>query len=368
MFYQIFMPLINTKLFGYYIFNVFQYVTFRSVGAFITALIFSLFLGPFWIKKIKNFQAVEIIDEYMPESHKKKTGTPTMGGLIILSGLLISTFLWNNLSNSYIILMIITTVWLGGVGFLDDYLKNIKRSKDGLIAKYKLIFQLFLGLGISLYLYISNPDIAKISVPFLKNVVLNLGWLFIPFVVFLIVGASNAVNLTDGLDGLAAGTMAFAIFGIGVFAYIKGNFKIANYLNLEYINNSGELVIYISAIIGTLVGFLWFNTKPAEIFMGDTGSLAMGGIIAVLAVLIKEELVLGILGGIFVVEALSSLLQRYYFKYTRLKFGEGRRLFKMAPLHHHFEKLGMKEEKIVVRFWIIATLLLALGLATIKLR
>ena len=368
MFYHIFMPLIKSHAFGYKIFNVFQYVTFRSVGAFITALIFSLFLGPFWIKLIKKSQALETIDDYMPDSHKLKGGTPTMGGLIILSGLLLATLLWNNLTNSYIIIMILVTVWLGSVGFLDDYLKNIKKKKEGLIARYKLIFQLIIGTGISVYLYIHNPDIAKISVPFLKNVVINLSWVFIPFVIFLIVGGSNAVNLTDGLDGLAAGTMAFAVFGIGVFAYIKGNFKIASYLNLEFINQSGELVVYISAIIGTLVGFLWFNTKPAEIFMGDTGSLALGGIIAVLSVLIKEELVLGIIGGIFVVEAISSLMQRYYFKYTRLRYGKGKRLFRMAPLHHHYEKGGMKEEKIVVRFWIIATLLLALGLATIKLR
>ncbi len=368
MFYHIFVPLLKQTFLGYKIFNVFQYVTFRGVGAFITALIFSLFLGPFWIKKIKRFQVTEVIDDYMPETHKKKNGTPTMGGLIILSGLLLSSVLWNNLTNSYIILMIITTIWLGAVGFLDDYLKNIKHSKDGLIARYKLIFQTVLGIAVSLYLYHHNPDIAKLSVPFLKNVTLNLSWFFIPFVIFLLVGSSNAVNLTDGLDGLAAGTLAFTVFGLGVFAYIKGNFKIANYLNLEFIKNSGELVVYISAIIGTLVGFLWFNTKPAEIFMGDTGSLALGGIIAMLSVMIKEELVLGIIGGIFVVEALSSLIQRYYFKYTRLKYGKGKRFFKMAPLHHHFEKEGMKEEKIVVRFWIIATLLLALGLATIKLR
>lgn len=368
MFYHLFVPYLKTEVFGHKIFNVIQYITFRGMGAFITALIFSLFLGPMWIRLIKKFQAVEIIDDYMPENHKKKSGTPTMGGLIILSGLLIASLLWNNLTNPYIIILIITTVWLGSLGFLDDYLKNIKHYKLGLIARYKLIFQIIIGLAVAIYLYLHSDGIDSISIPFLKHTVLHLKIFFIPLVIFLIVGTSNAVNLTDGLDGLLAGTFSFAILGMGIFAYIKGNFVIARYLNIEFIPNSGELVVFILALIGTLVGFLWFNTKPAEIFMGDTGSLALGGILAVMSVLIKEEIVLAIFGGIFVVEALSSLIQRYYFKYTRKRYGEGKRFFKMAPLHHHFEKKGWAEEKIVVRFWIIATFLLVLGLATIKLR
>ena len=371
MFYHLFSPLANTEILGYTMFNVFQYVTFRSIAAFITALVFSLFLGPKFIRLLKRHQAVERINEYVPISHKEKEGTPTMGGLILISSLLISSLLWNNLVNSYILIMIITTIWLGGTGFLDDYLKNFLKIKQGLIARYKLMAQITLGLLIATALYYGSADkssITQISLPFLKNTAIQLGWFFIPFVVFMVTGTSNAVNLTDGLDGLASGTVAFSALALGIMAYIKGNFVIAEYLNLEFISNAGELTVFIAAMIGTLLGFLWYNIKPAQIIMGDTGSLSLGGILAVLAILLREEVFFAIVGGVFVVEALSTLIQRYYFKYTRIRYGKGKRVFLCAPIHHHFELKGHAEEKIVIRFWIVAALLVAIGLATLKLR
>jgi phospho-N-acetylmuramoyl-pentapeptide-transferase len=371
MFYHIFTPLIDTELFGYNIFNVMQYVTFRAIGSFITALFFSFLLGPAFIKMLKNHQAVETINEYVPESHQAKKGTPTMGGLIMLSGLLISVLLWNNIVNTYVLIMLLTAVWLGGIGFLDDYLKNFRHAKHGLIARYKLLAQIALGLIIAFILYFGTPDktvITSINIPFIKDTVLHLGWIFIPLVVFMIVGTSNAVNLTDGLDGLATGTGAFAALALGIMAYLKGHFVIADYLNLEFIANAGELVIFTAALIGTLLGFLWYNVKPAQIFLGDTGSLSLGGILAVLSILLREQIFFAIVGGIFIMEAMSTIIQRYYFKYTKKKTGTGKRVFLCAPLHHHFELKKLAEEKIVVRFWIVAILLVAIGLATIKLR
>jgi len=371
MFYHLFLPLIHTEILGYKIFNVFQYVTFRAIMSFITALLFSLFLGPKFIKLLKRNQALEIIHDYLPPQHQKKQGTPTMGGLFVLLGLLLSSLLWNNLVNSYILIMLLTTIWLGSVGFLDDYLKNFRHAKNGLIAKYKLLAQVALGLIIALILFFSADDkstITIINLPFLKHTAIYLGWVFIPFAIFMIVGTSNAVNLTDGLDGLAAGTIALSAFALGIMAYLKGNFVISDYLNLEFIPNAGELTVFTTALIGTLLGFLWYNAKPAQIFLGDTGSLSLGGILAVLSILLREEIFFAIVGGIFVMEAMSSIMQRYYFKYTRKKTGVGKRIFLCAPIHHHYELKGIDEGKIVVRFWIIAILLVAVGLATIKLR
>lgn len=371
MMYHLLAPLGSVEVFGYTIFNVVQYVTFRSIAAFITALIFSLFLGPKFIRLLRNHQAVELINDNLPPTHKVKKGTPTMGGLIALSGLLISSLLWNNLINSYVLIMYLTTIWLGSIGFLDDYLKNFKHTQKGLIAKYKLLAQITLGLMIALVLYFGSPnksEITTISLPFIKDTIIQLSWFFIPFVVFMIVGTSNAVNLTDGLDGLAGGTIAISAFALGIMAYIKGHFVISSYLNVEFINNAGELAVFIAALIGTMLGFLWYNIKPAQIFMGDTGSLSIGGILAVLAVLLREEIFFAIAGGVFVLEAMSSIIQRYYFKYTRKKTGVGKRVFLCAPIHHHFELKGISEEKIVIRFWIIATLLAAIALATLKLR
>lgn len=368
MLYHLFVPFADYSIF----FNVFRYVTFRSIAAFITALIFSLFLGPIIIKSLKAHSAVEVIDEDAPEKHKLKQGTPTMGGLIILFGLLTSSLLWNNLTNSFILMMYLTTVWLGVFGFLDDYLKNFVKAKKGLIPLYKLLGQVSLAILLTLVIYYSSSDSSvatTMQIPFLKNIYLQLGWwFFVPLVVLMIVGTSNAVNLTDGLDGLASGIIIFAALGLGIMSYLKGNFVIAKYLNLEYIYEAGELIVFISALIGTLIGFLWYNSYPAQVFMGDTGSLTLGGILAVMAVMLREQLFFLIIGMIFVAEAMSVLIQRYYFKYTKKKFGIGRRVFRCAPIHHHFELKGLHESKIVIRFWIIAILLVAVGLSTIKLR
>jgi len=372
MFYHLFDPLSNSELLGLNLFNVFRYITFRSVMAFITGLIYTLTVGPIIIKKIKEKQALEIISDYLIDiGHKDKVNTPSMGGIIFLSGLLITSLLWNNLTNHYILLMYLVTIWLGGLGFLDDYLKNIKKEKQGLIARYKFLGQIILGLFVAMVLITSPIDkstITTICIPFFKNLSLNIYWLFIPFTVLMIVGTSNGTNLTDGLDGLATGTISIALIGLGIMSYIKGNFINAEYLNLEFIPQAGELTVFIAGVVGSLLGFLWFNCKPAQIFMGDTGSLALGGQLAVIAIILREEIFFLIIGGIFVVESISSLIQIKYFQYTRKKYGKGRWFFKMAPLHHHYQKKGFSEDKIVVRFWIIALLLLAIGLSTIKLR
>jgi phospho-N-acetylmuramoyl-pentapeptide-transferase len=367
-FYHIFVPLAQYSIF----FNVFRYVTFRSIGSFLTALIFSLFIGPYIIRSLRAHAAVEVIDEDTPERHRQKQGTPTMGGLIILFGLMISSLLWNNLTNSFILMMYLTTIWLGIFGFLDDYLKNFVKAKKGLIPRYKLLGQVSLAVLLTLAIYYSSPNreiVTTMQIPFLKDTVIQLGWLlFFPLVVFMVVGTSNAVNLTDGLDGLASGIIIFSALGLGIMSYLKGNFVIAHYLNLEYIYEAGELIVFISALIGSLIGFLWYNSYPAQVFMGDTGSLTLGGILAVLAVMLREQLFFMIVGMLFVTEAISVLMQRYYFKYTKKKFGIGKRIFLCAPIHHHYELKGLHENKIVIRFWIIAILLVAVGLSTIKLR
>lgn len=352
-------------------FNVFRYVTFRSIGAFITSLLLSLALGPWFIRQLKRVSAVETIDEDAPEKHSIKAGTPTMGGIIILSSLLISSFLWNNLSNSCILMMYLTTVWLGLLGFLDDYLKNFVKAKKGLVPKYKLWGQISVALLLTLAIYYgaeTGKNVSALQIPFFKNMYLELGIFFIPFTLFFIVGTSNAVNLTDGLDGLAAGVMIAAALGLGVMAYLKGNFVAAGYLNLEFIPSAGELTVFIAAMIGTLIGFLWFNSYPAQVFMGDTGSLTMGGVLAVISILLKEQIFFVIIGSIFIYETLSVIIQRSWFRYTKKRYGTGRRVFLCAPVHHHYELKGLHESKIVIRFWIVAILLVAIGLSTIKLR
>lgn len=367
MLYHLLYPLAKYSI----LFNVFRYVTFRSIGAFITSLVISLIVGPSFIRMLKRKSAVETIDNDLPEKHRLKQGTPTMGGIIILVSLLASSLLWNILTNSAILLMYLTIVWLGTVGFIDDYLKNFVKAEKGLIPKYKLWGQISVGLILTLAIYYSSPatdQITALQIPFFKNTFIELGWFFIPFVVFLITGTSNAVNLTDGLDGLAAGTLAFAALGLGVMSYLKGNFIAAGYLNLEYIYNAGELTVFISALMGTLIGFLWFNSYPAQVFMGDTGSLTMGGILAVISVLLKEQIFLVIIGMIFITETGSVIIQRSWFKWTKRKYGQGRRIFLCAPLHHHYELKGIHETKIVTRFYIIAVLLVAVGLSTLKLR
>ncbi|MEA2104452.1 MAG: phospho-N-acetylmuramoyl-pentapeptide-transferase [Candidatus Cloacimonadota bacterium] len=367
MFYHIFYPLVKYNS----IFNIFQYITFRALGAFITAILLSFIFAPKLIKDLKKNQITERINLDLPTNHKHKAGTPTMGGLIIGIALLISVLLWNNLTNNYVLMAGLVVLWLGGLGFLDDYLKNIKRVSEGLVEKYKISGQIVLGLLIAFTLYFGyekSASITEITLPFFKNTSFSLGILFIPFVALFITFYSNAVNLTDGLDGLASGSIAIVAFGLGIIAYIKGNAVIADYLQIEFIKNAGELAVFITALIGAMVGFLWYNIKPAGVFMGDTGALSMGGLIAVLAILLKSEIFFMIISFLFLVEAMSSLLQRYYFKYTRLKTGEGKRLFRCAPLHHHYEMKGWTENQIVVRFWIIMILLTTIGLITLKIR
>jgi len=369
MFFHIFVPLLQY----HQIFNVFRYITFRAVAAFITALLFSFLIGPRIIKLLKQKKAIETINDNVPITHKEKAGTPSMGGLIMIASILLSTLLWNNLLNTFILLLLVTLLWLGGVGFIDDYFKNFLKKKDGLPPKYKMLGQTILAFIVACVIFFSpdGMEATKIMVPFLKSSIyagIQLSWLFIPFTLFMVVGTSNAVNLTDGLDGLASGLIALSTFGLGVMAYLKGNMVMAEYLNLNFIAEAGELTIFTASMIGTTLGFLWFNTKPAEVIMGDTGSLTLGGLLAVVSIFLQEQLFFGVIGGLFVVEALSSLLQRYYFKYTRLKYGEGKRFFLKAPLHHHYEMKGLKENKIVVRFWIIGILLVAIGLGTLKLR
>lgn len=367
MLYHLLYPLAKYSI----VFNVFRYISFRSIGAFITALVFTLFIGPSIIRLLRQKSAVETIDLDAPEKHRSKAGTPTMGGLIILFALLISSLLWNDLGNKSILMMYLTIIWLGIFGFLDDYLKNFIKSAKGMLPKYKLWGQISVGLLLTLAIYFSAEpleNVTAVQIPFLKDTFIYLGWLFIPIIVFYITGISNAVNLTDGLDGLAAGIMIFSALGLGVMSYLKGNFVTAGYLNLEFMPNAGELTVFLAALIGTLIGFLWFNAHPAQVFMGDTGSLTLGGILAVSSVLLKEQIFFLIIGFLFISETLSVIIQRTWFKHTKHKYGTGRRVFLCAPIHHHYELKGMHEAKIVIRFWIIAILLLAVGLSTIKLR
>ena len=382
--------------------------------AIITSLIISLFFGRRWISFLNKRQVGETIRDLGLEGQLEKQGTPTMGGLIILTSILVPVILFAKLENIYILLMIFTTVWLGGIGFADDYIKVFKKNKQGLKGKYKVIGQVILGLIVGLVMYF-NTDIVvrekapvesqivttigetqttskfsiteerstKTTIPFVKNNEFEysrlLSWLgsgykkwafliFIPIVIFIIVAVSNGANLTDGMDGLATGTSAVIGLTLGLLAWVSGNIIFADYLNIMYLPNAGELTIFISAFVGATVGFLWYNTYPAQVFMGDTGSLAIGGIIAVFAIIIRKELLIPILCGIFLAESLSVIIQVTYFKHTRKKYGEGIRVFKMSPLHHHFQKLGYPEPKIVQRFLIVGIFLAVLTIITLKLR
>jgi len=335
-------------------FNVFKYLTFRSAVAAIMALLLTFYVGPKVLNYLKKKQIGEAKKEDGPKFHWSKAGTPTMGGLIILMSGLIPVLLWADLSNIYIQLVMFSTISLGLVGLLDDYLKVVKKYKKGLLAKYKLIGQVSVGIIVGLVIYLA-PEFHGINtittIPFLKNYQFNFSIFYIPIIIFIITATSNAVNLTDGLDGLATGTVGIVIITLGIIAYISGNITLSKYLNIIYLKGNGELVIYCTAVAGAALGFLWYNSYPAQIFMGDTGSLALGGAV-----------------GIFFAEAVSVLIQRYYFKYTKKKYGEGRRVFLMAPFHHHFEMKGIPEPKIVLRFYIIAVLLAIMTLATFKIR
>ena len=352
-------------------FGVFRYLTFRSAIAAITGLFLSLYLGPKLIKLLQKKQIGEAKKIDGPKSHWSKAGTPTMGGIILILSVVIPVLLWADIKSIYIILILVGTVWLSGGGFLDDYLKVIKKYPNGLIARYKLLGQVIIGIFVGSVIYFS-PQFAGINtlttVPFLKNVNFDFSYLYIPVVVFIITATSNAVNLTDGLDGLATGITIIVMLALAIISYVSGNAIYANYLNIIFLPGSGELTVFVAALVGASLGFLWFNSYPAQVFMGDTGSLAIGGAFGILAVLIKKELLIPILGGIFFMETVSVIIQRLYFKYTKKKYGEGRRVFKMAPIHHHFEMLGWPEPKIVIRFYIIAIILAIVSLASFKIR
>jgi phospho-N-acetylmuramoyl-pentapeptide-transferase len=352
-------------------FEIFRFLTFRSALAAITALVLAFYLGPKIIKKLQKNQIGEAKKADGPKFHWSKAGTPTMGGLIIILSVSIPVLLWGDIKSIYIILILVGTLWLGAVGFLDDYLKVIKKYPNGLIARYKLLGQVLIGLVVGACVYFS-PQFdgfnALTTVPFLKNINLNFSILYIPAVVFIITATSNAVNLTDGLDGLAIGVIAIVMIALALLSYFSGNAIFANYLNIMYLPGAGELTVYIAALVGASLGFLWFNSYPAQVFMGDTGSLAMGGAFGIIAVLIKKELFIPILGGVFFMETISVIIQRLYFKYTKKKYGEGKRVFRMAPIHHHFEMVGWPEPKIVVRAYIIAIILAIVTLVSFKIR
>jgi phospho-N-acetylmuramoyl-pentapeptide-transferase len=356
--------------------GIFRYITFRAGAAAITALIISFWLGPKIIRKLRDYQIGESAKLDAPKTHLVKAGTPTMGGLIVLLSVIIPALLWTDLKNGYIVLILFVTITLGAVGFLDDFLKVVRKKPKGLIGKYKIVGQVFVGLVVGGVIYFFPqwidqtlvPFKSSTTVPFMKNLEWNLGVFYIPVVIFIITATSNAVNLTDGLDGLAIGTVGIVSGTLAIITYVSGHAVWSQYLTIPFLRGNGELAIYCAAISGAALGFLWFNSHPAQVFMGDTGSLALGGIIGAMCVLIKKELLLPTLGGIFLMETVSVIIQRMYFKYTKKRYGEGRRVFKMAPIHHHFEMLGWQEPKIVTRFYIIAILLMILSLATFKVR
>jgi phospho-N-acetylmuramoyl-pentapeptide-transferase len=347
--------------------NVTRYITFRTAAASLTALAISLMLGPWMIRKLRDFQVGQVIRQEGPESHRAKAGTPTMGGLLILSSALIPTLLWADLQNPYVWIAVLATAGFGIVGFLDDYLKIVRRSHHGLIPRYKLGGQLLVALGVGgalLWLAEQNPPLynTRLIFPFFKNLIPDLGFMYLPFAAFILVAWSNAVNLTDGLDGLAISTFGVAAAAFTALAYVTGHARLAAYLDLVRFAGTGELTIFCGALVGASLGFLWYNSFPAQIFMGDVGSLALGGALATVSVLIKQEILLVIVGGVFVMEAASVVIQVASFKLT------GRRVFKMAPLHHHFELSGWSEPKIIARFLIIAIIFALFSLTSLKLR
>lgn len=393
--------------------GVFQYISFRSGMAIITSLLIGTIFGKKVINILQKQQIGEVVRDLGLEGQYQKKGTPTMGGIIIIVSTLIPVLLFGKLNNIYIILMIVTTLWLGIIGFIDDYIKVFKKNKEGLAGKFKILGQVGLGLIIGLTLYFNDDVVARVyktetvieivneteveqnkivsetihapvtNIPFFKNNRFDYtslvsflgdnakswGWIiFVLVVVFIITAVSNGANMTDGLDGLATGVSSIIGVTLGIFAYLSGHVIYADYLNIMYIPHSQELVVFISAFIGATIGFLWYNSFPAQVFMGDTGSLTLGGIIAVLAILIRIELLIPILCGIFLVENLSVMMQVFYFKYTRKRYGEGRRIFKMAPLHHHYQLTGYAESKIVTRFWIVGIILAVLTIVTLKIR
>jgi phospho-N-acetylmuramoyl-pentapeptide-transferase len=342
--------------------NVFKYITFRTFGASITAVFMSMLLGPAFIRFLGKKQMKQAIRNDGPQSHLSKKGTPTMGGGLILISVVLSTLLWADLSNQNVWLALVSTLLFGFIGFVDDYRKVIKKNPKGLPGRYKLLGQIVISLGVAWVLYQDPLYSTVLKFPFFKDLSIELGWLFIPFAVFVIVGASNAVNLTDGLDGLAVGPTMTTSVTFLILAYCAGHSKIAEYLSIPYVAGAGELAVFLGTLASACLGFLWYNTYPAQVFMGDVGSLALGGALGVVAVMTKNEILLAICGGVFVMEALSVMAQVASFKMT------GKRVLKMAPIHHHFELKGWPEPKVIVRFWIISILLALFTLSTLKLR
>ncbi|MBU2591076.1 MAG: phospho-N-acetylmuramoyl-pentapeptide-transferase [Nitrospinae bacterium] len=344
--------------------NVFQYISFRTTYAIITALLLSLIASPYIIRRLKKYQIGEEISQYGPESHHVKKGTPTMGGVLIIFSLIIPTILWADITSPAVIGMILSTLLFGAIGLVDDYLK-LKKRGEGMLAGEKFLLQVGAAMVVILYLYIYtgySSFITTLGVPFFKKIKIDLGGWYFVVAIFIIVGTSNAVNLTDGLDGLVIGPVIIALAAYMFISYVSGHYGFANYLNIQYVKGAGELAIFCGAAIGASFGFLWYNTYPAELFMGNVGSTALGGMLGTIAIITKHELLLIIIGGIFVIEALSVIIQVASFKLR------GKRVFRMAPLHHHFEKLGWPEPKVIVRFWIAAILLALLSLSTLKLR
>jgi phospho-N-acetylmuramoyl-pentapeptide-transferase len=348
--------------------NVIQYITFRTAAASLTALVISLLVGPWLIRKLREFQIGQIIRHEGPASHAPKAGTPTMGGLLILTASLTPTLLWADLRNAYIWIAVLATAGFGAIGFADDYLKIVRRSHHGLLPRYKMLAQVIVavlvGLSLLLLADFTQPPLynTRVIFPFFKTLIPDLGWVYVPFAVLVLVGASNAVNLTDGLDGLAIGTFAIAAAAFTALAYVTGHRILAEYLLLVHFPQSAELTIFCGALVGASLGFLWYNSYPADIFMGDVGSLALGGALGTVAILIKQELLLPIVGGVFVLEAASVIIQVSSFKLT------GKRVFKMAPLHHHFELIGWSEPKVITRFLIVGIIFALFSLTTLKLR
>ena len=345
-------------------FGVFQYLTLRAILAACSAMLISMLVGPFVIARLNDMQIGQTIRSEGPESHLVKAGTPTMGGALILLAVLGSTLLWADLDNRYVWIVIVTTAAFGAIGWVDDYRKVVRKDTRGLPARWKYFWQSVAALACTALLFTTAeaPEEITLYVPFFKDVAWSMGWLFVPFSYFVIVGSSNAVNLTDGLDGLAIMPTVMVATGLGVIAYLAGHVEFADYLNIAYLSGTGELVVFCGAIAGAGLGFLWFNTYPAMIFMGDVGALALGAALGVVAVITRHEIVLFIMGGIFVLETLSVIIQVSSFKLT------GRRVFRMAPIHHHFELKGWPEPRVIVRFWIITVMLVLFGLATLKLR
>lgn len=344
--------------------NVFRYITFRSALAVLTAMLITFILGPYIIERLRRISVTQYIRDDGPKTHMDKAGTPTMGGVLVIASILITTLLWGDLTNSYIWIMIISLSGFGLIGFIDDYLKVVKKNSKGLRACHKFGAQILIALSIGLFLYMNprDPYADVLSIPFFKKWLFDLGLFYIPFSVLVIVGSSNAVNLTDGIDGLAIGLVGIAVLATGILVYISGNIKFSQYLQVLYLPGTGELTVFCGAMLGASLGFLWYNSYPADVFMGDVGSLSLGGALGTLAVITKHEIVLAVVGGIFVIETLSVVMQVASFKMT------GKRIFKMAPIHHHFELKGWPEPKVIVRFWIVGIMLALLSLATLKLR